>query len=407
MITRRNFIASAPGFALAATGPAGPAVALIITEYRHNAHADVIGTRLLGGYELDGKWVAPRVRVVSMFTDQVPDNDMSRPMAARHHVPILGTVQEALTLGKGSLAVGGVVIIGEHGRYPYNEKGQHLYPRYELFQQVVKVFRDSGRAVPVFTDKHLSTDWRKAKWMFDQSRELRFPLLAGSSVPISWRRPDLDFPLETPMQYVAAAAYGGTESYGFHALESMQVLAERRRGGETGVAAVQSLEGADVWRWTDANPWAVPLMEAAVSRSETRKQGNIRELARNPALFVVEYRDGLKGVVYMLNGAIGDFNAAAQVEGRTRPDATLMWLDAKWHCHFSMLTHYIEELVITGQEPYPPERTLLTTGMLAALMESAWKGGVRLETPHLAVRYRAPAGPKHNRGAAPQGRASA
>lgn len=403
MLTRRDLLAAMPSLALAPAQSSRPAVALIITEYRYNSHADVIGTRLLGGYDLDGKRIAPRVAAVSMFTDQVPDNDMSRPMAARHRVPLYDTVREALTLGKGSLAVDGVVVIGEHGRYPYNEKLQHMYPRYELYQQVVEVFRASGRTVPVFCDKHLSVDWWKAKWMYDQSREMKFPLLAGSSVPISWRRPDWDYPLETPLKYVAAAAYGGTEAYGFHALESMQVLAERRRGGETGVAAVRSLEGPEVWRWTDANAWAVPMMEAAVSRSETRKQGNIRELARNPALFIVEYRDGLKGVVYMLNGAINDFNAAGQVEGRPQPDSTLMWLQpGRPYSHFSMLAHYVEELVIHKREPYPVERTLLTTGTLAALMESAWKGGVRIETPHLAISYKAPAEPKHNRGAAPR-----
>ena len=63
---------------------------------------------------------------------------------------------DALTLGTGKLAVDGVLLIGEHGNYPRNDSGQILYPRYELMEQIVSVFRKTGRSVPVFNDKHLS-----------------------------------------------------------------------------------------------------------------------------------------------------------------------------------------------------------------------------------------------------------
>ena len=68
-----------------------------------------------------------------------------------------------------------MVLVGEHGRYPRNEKGQTKYPRYEFFQQIVKVFRASGRSVPVFNDKHLSWNWEWAKEMYDTSRSMGFP----------------------------------------------------------------------------------------------------------------------------------------------------------------------------------------------------------------------------------------
>jgi hypothetical protein len=42
----------------------------------------------------------------------------------------------------------------------------------------------------------------------------------------------------------------------------------------------------------------------------------------------------------------------------------------------------------TGKSPYPVERTLLTTGMTAAGIESLYQQQHRLETPHLAIRYR-------------------
>ena len=77
----------------------------------------------------------------------------------------------------------GVVIIGEHGTYPLNAKGQQLYPRRELFDQVIGVFRQSGRVVPVFNDKHMSWNWTWAKYMWRTIQDMQIPWMAGSSLP--------------------------------------------------------------------------------------------------------------------------------------------------------------------------------------------------------------------------------
>lgn len=405
-LTRRRAagaLAAGPLALLAAPAAARKPVALVMTEYRQNAHADVIGTRLLEGYEYWGKRVEPRVKVVSMYTDQVPANDMSRSKAAKHNVPIHNTVAEALTLGGAKLAVEGVVLVGEHGNYPYNEKLQHLYPRYELFSQVIDVFKASGRTVPVFCDKHLSVDWRKARQMYDWSKELKFPLMAGSSLPICWRKPVLEIPFGAKMKQAVTAYYGGIEAYGFHSLEMLQVMAERRAGGETGIVAVQGLEGRAVWEWTDANPWAQQLLDAAVSRSLKRTAGEMRQNSAKPAVTVLEYGDGTRAASYMLNGHVGDFNFAGQIEGKAEPVSTCFWLQpGRFYGHFSNLVHFIEEMIVTGRPAYPVERTLLTTGALAAAMESFWLGGKRIETPHLRqIAYTAPKRDPFTRGPEP------
>ena len=95
-------------------------------------------------------------------------------------------------MGGNKLAVDAVLIIGEHGDYPTNDKGQKLYPRHEFFKQCVEVFEEDGVAVPVFNDKHLSYSFEKAKWMVDASKRLKFPMLAGSSLPVTWRLPDIE-----------------------------------------------------------------------------------------------------------------------------------------------------------------------------------------------------------------------
>src|SRR6188472_2516398 len=134
MTTRREFLSSAalPLFGRDEEAPA-KRIAAVVTEYRHNSHADVIVGKYLEGFRQNGQPPGPHSKVVAMYTAQVPKNDMSREMSRKHNVPIFPTIWETLTLGGDRLAVDGVLLIGEHGQYPWNEKGQHLYPRYELF----------------------------------------------------------------------------------------------------------------------------------------------------------------------------------------------------------------------------------------------------------------------------------
>ena len=406
-LSRREWLRLSGGgmFGLAGRMATGAAprkrIAAIITEYRLDSHADVIVGRLLEGYEYDGRRQAPQVEVVSMYTDQVPPNDMSRAMAAKHGVRVCRTVRNAL-VGDQGLAVQGVVLVGEHGDYPENEKGQKLYPRYELYKQIVDVFSETGHSVPVFCDKHLSYDWQKAKWMYDQSRALRFPLMAGSSIVMTWRRPPLELALEAPVDKSVVAFYGEREAYGFHALEAHQCMVERREGGETGIRAVTCLEGTEVWNWTDRNDWADRLLASALARCERRAPGSPRDIVKQPVLFVLEYTSGLKGAVYLLNGLIEQAVFAATVRGAAEPVSTELWLQpSRPFSHFSGLTHYIEQMIVTGRPAYPVERTLLTTGALAALMDSAYQGHRQLETPHLNVSYRAPKESLFSRGPVP------
>ncbi|MFM8394483.1 MAG: hypothetical protein ACKOB4_11235 [Acidobacteriota bacterium] len=366
-------------------------IAVISTEYRYYSHTDVICSRILEGYTPNNVRVEPRTRIVSMYTDQVPEKDLSRAAAAKHGFTIYPTISAALTLGGDKLGVDAVLLIGEHGQYPDNEKGQKLYPRYELFKQITDVFRRTGRSVPVFTDKHLSYSWTKAKEMYDLSRQLNFPLMAGSSIPVTVRVPALSFPLDTRIDQAVGVGYAGLDSYGFHALEGLQCMLERRRGAETGIAAVETLSGADVWRWraSDQGRWSTPLLEAALGCLRTPKSGPIETWAKDATLFRLEYRDGFQTVVYMLGQSIDDFTFAARVPGESKLQATRFDLTRRALPHFDGLVDFIEQFFVTGRPLYPVERTLLTTGALEALLDSKHQGR-RIETPHLSVRYRAP-----------------
>ena len=140
-------------------------LAIITTIWQWRSHANHMGERFLNGYPHNGAWHRPEVDVVSAYVDQRPEGDLSRQRAAKHGFEIYPTIAAALRLGSDRIGVDAVLLIGEHGDYPTNEKGQKLYPRYEFFAQIEAVFRQDGRAVPVFNDKHLSYSFAKAQRM--------------------------------------------------------------------------------------------------------------------------------------------------------------------------------------------------------------------------------------------------
>lgn len=418
-LSRRKFLASAAALTFTAdssaaeapaplTRPQMPAIngrkplAVLTTVYRPLSHSQHIAGRFLYGYSLQGNFHVPRHYVHSLYVDQRPDNDQSRDVARDGKVQLARSVTDALTLGGNKLAVEGVLLIGEHGNYPRNDKGQVLYPRYEFFREMVDVFKKTGQSVPVFCDKHLSYSSEKSREMANWAKELKFPLMAGSSLPVTWRRPELEPKLETPFEDGLVAAHGPIEIYGFHALEALQVMMERRKGGETGIKAVTCLTGKDVWKAGDEGKWSWDLLEAALGRCETIALGDLRKnvgaasVAKMPATpaiaFLLEYDDGTHGTILLLNGHVQDFCFAGKVRGEAKPASCLYYLPQPPGArYFDALVHNIEKLFETKASPYPLERTLLTSCALDAAMESHHRRGARVETPELLMRYAAPA----------------
>lgn len=393
-MNRRTFLAT-PASGLLAMSEAtarSKRIAAIITEYRPLSHADVIVGKYLEGYNQDDRPPYPRSKIVSIFTEQIPKEDISRDRARKYKVPIFRTVVDALTMAGDKLAVDGVLLIGEHGDYPTNDKEQKLYPRFEMFLKITDVFRQSGRSVPVFNDKHLSWNFRQAKRMVDISRELRFPMLAGSSAPVAWRIPAVDTPFGVKQNYAVAISYSGLDIYGFHVLEALQAMVDRRKGGETGVRSVQCLQNQACWNFIEENGWVKKLFNTALARSNTRKSGAPRDLVKEPAVFIIDYNDGLKAAAFLMTGMVEDFTVAVDVEGQSTQVSTLMNLqNSRPHHHFGCLVKNIEKMFETGKPPYPVERTLMSGGILDFALESRFQGYKKLDTPQLAqVRYQTP-----------------
>lgn len=403
-------LASLAGISPAAatnTALAKPRIACLVSFWgATRSHADWIITKLLDGYWWEGAYTPSSVEVVSVYIHQYDTSLLAQKICKSKNIPIFKTVGEAVTLGGKELAVDGVVIVGEHGEYPTNLKGQWLLPRWWMYEKVIRVFEQSKRSVPVFNDKHLSYSWDEAKWMFDKSRELNFPLTGGSSIPTYFRKPEVELDIDTPLKNSIVLGGASDEGALFHCVDVLQSFVERRKGGETGVKSVQCIRGAETWKWTEQNPWAGKLLEA-VRTSFDLKPGHFQEIGK-PNVCIVEYNDGTKAAIYSAQGV--GWTYAGEVEGRKEPVVISMlgWPGPfdQYHASNSQ-PHWITEMMVTKKEPFNAERLLLSTGITAYNMDSNWENGKysavgrKIETPFMNMKYRSARGPQFSKGERP------
>lgn len=438
MLTRRRFLGySALTPALLAYRPLlgvgqTPAkgrmrLAVLGTSYHYGSAMQTIVDRFLVGYPHEGEWHMPDVQIVSMYLDGRPHggegvhgvvhtvpvdhNDLSEGRAKEFGFRICNNIPETLRCGGTKLAVDAVLCVLEQGNYSRNHKDQILYPRYDFFQQCVQVFEEERRPVPYFNHESLSFSFLEAKCMVDESERLKFPLLAGSSLPVTWRIPDVDVPLGAKVDEAVMVGVGTPDGMDFDALEAMQSMLERRAGGETGVKAVQLLEGDDVWAAGESGRWSKELLSSALSRSDAiqgltvvdgRPQdmvanGALPQLVRNPMAYCIEYQDGTRATMLMLNGANEDFVFSARVVGQGLVATQFFRSPTPNVTYSACLAAKIEEMFSTGAAPYPVRRTMLVSGILEACLTSRERLNQRIETPHMDVRYQPPADSQYAR----------
>jgi len=402
-ITRRDALARLSagtlGLALPACAvrdPSRPAeprepksVAAVITWHIKGSHSDVLVGKILEGWEQDGG-PGPNLKLASMYLDQFPEADLSRGLAEKYGVPIFDTIEGAVTVGTSRIPVDGVLSIGEHGDYPWNEKEQHLYPRRRFFTEITDAFEKYDRVVPVFNDKHFGPEWEDVLWMYERAQELNIPLMAGSSLPVSFRKPDVSLPMGSEIEAAVAVGYSGLDIYGFHTLELYQTFVERRRGGETGVKWVEWFGADEMWKVVDSGAVRQDVLDAVLA--VTPKAGDVTDPRKvggeASGLLLFEHNDGLIGAVFMLQGYSHGCSVAVKVKGQATPIATLAEeRPHPRHPHFAYLLKAIEQMMHTGKPAYPAERTFLTSGVLDRGLTSRFEGGKKLATPELAIRY--------------------
>jgi hypothetical protein len=250
--------------------------------------------------------------------------------------------------------------------------------------------------------------------------------MAGSSVPLTVRFPPAQVPLGAVVEEVVVVSTGVGEAPVFHPLELVQSMVERRRGWESGVAAVRHLAGDAFWAaWESGSEWSRDL-EAAALAAVPHVPGSPRDYyRRNPApepsgsgprplagreeAVLLEYRDGLRLTILLLSGYMLRRAVAIRVAGTSAPLVTSTPTGSKvpgepmigpmapepgqpkpptWN--FDHLAFFVDRFVHDRRAPFPVERTLLTSGVVDAVFTSR-RRGARVETPHLNVSYAPPA----------------
>lgn len=405
--------------------PSRPVVRLAVlgNTYRLGSSLQTITDRFLVGYPFEGDWHMPQVKVVSMYLDTRPvemgpaygpgriaPSPVERDVLADGRAKEFGfrlcrNIPDALRCGGDNIAVDAVLVVLEQGDYARNHHGQILYPRYDYFQQCARVFEDEGKAVPYFNHESLSFSFQQAKSMVATAERLNFPLMAGSSMPVTWRIPDADIPLGAKVEDAVMVGVGSIDGTDFDALEAMQSMMERRKGGETGVKSVQFLEGDDVWAAGEAGGWSKELLSSAQSRSDALQgltimdgrpqnmvaSGVLPELVRDPSAYCIDYVDGTRATLLLLNGADADFTFAARVAGHGKIATQFFNSPTPNVTYSASLASKIEEMYITKKAPYSVRRTLLTGGILESCLNSRARQNQKIETPHLmAVHYQPP-----------------
>lgn len=370
-------------------------VAVIATEYRPFAHADVLVTRWITPYPTDCEvgWAPTCSQIASVFTEQLPENDLSRKICAEAGIPIFDTIRDALTLGGETLAVDAVLLIGEHGEYPHNRYLQKLYPRKRFFDAIVEVFREAGRGVPVFNDKHLSWSFAESAAMIRTADELGFPLYGGSSLP---HCPILPQPLLCDGEGVSetlALYYGHVEHYGYHAIEFALALLEARRDGETGIRAVRSLTGrasteALAEAWVPLDLLHQTLVAAGYPDLESTVPF-VLDRSEQFTLFQLEHSDGTRVHHLLVERTINQWIVAARLEtGEIRTCVSGAGGATVFFNHFAEFAAKIQDFFVTGETPASILRTHLAAGALERSLQALFDTpGEWIATPELAFSY--------------------
>ena len=402
MSGRRTFLKTAsasPAAGLPSRArPGARRLAILASRWTPGSPARQIADRFLIGYPRGGSWHRPATDVVSLYVDQTPQADQSRQRAAEFGFRIYPSVAETLRCGRDRLAVDGVLMLAGQG-----DDSSSAPSDFDLLEPMVRVFEEDRRVVPVYWDEPLGL--AQARRMAEASRQLKFPVLVGSSLPMTWRLPPLDLPAGCRVEEALLVGIGSRRTDRYRVLETLQAMVERRRGGETGVRSVQWLGGQAVWRAGSSGRWSRELLQAAVGRSDslqgkTLKDGRPRDLVgsgelprlvEHPEACLVDYSDGLRAAVLMLNGAVGDFTFAARLRDESAVPSTQFLLPPEPNRAASAcLAARIEDLIQSGRSPVRPERAWVAAGILDRWMESRQKGGVTLETPELTLEYRPP-----------------
>jgi hypothetical protein len=226
-----GFVSAAPAIA---DDPPTRRVAAVVTEYRHNSHADVIVSRLLLTDMLDGTGRDSPLKLAALYTDQRPPNDISRLLAASHRFPITPSIAEGPHPRLRRARRGGRAPDRRARQLPVLRDGQPQYPKRRFWDETIRVFRESGASAGLHRQAPRRQLGRRPPHLRhrpgdEDPPDGRLVESRGPGAPARRRRPRRPHRADRRPDLRTRPT-----PTGFHALEAVQALAEQRAGGETG-----------------------------------------------------------------------------------------------------------------------------------------------------------------------------
>jgi hypothetical protein len=342
---------------------------------------------MMEGCSINGVRYQSTLEIASMYVDQFPDRDISRALAAKHGIPMYGTIEETLKCGGREFRLDGIIIIGEHGEYKTNEYGQILYPRRSFFEQCLDVMLEANRIVPVFSDKGFAIVREDIEWVYGQVKAHRIPFMSSSSIPFAFQHPHpLTIPSGAPLHRMFGFIFGDLERYSYHTIEMLQSVAERRAYGESGVRSVAAYEGEEAVSRLVSDSWN-PIYRSLAGYSNVTDVEAFPYTLTRPVFVEIQYEDGLQGGMLFADKEINQFVSAYQIDENEPPVCTQFYCQwQKPYVHSAIFVLEIERFIHSARPSFPVERSLITTGVTDAIMKSVHDGKT-VETPHLLVRY--------------------
>jgi len=377
-------------------------IAFISTVCFHISHCDVMLSRWnipLPGDDAWG-WTKPDVKAVSLYVAQHPANDISGRVADSQGVTIYPDIESALTLGTDAVAVDGVALIAEHGDYPDDERGAKLYPRKEMFDEIIRVLDASGKRIPIFCDKHLSWNPQWAREMVEACRVRGIPFFGGSTMSFTDFDPAISPGVLDTAEEAFSIFFDGEEIYGFHSIEGALSFLEQREGGESGIRAMRVLKGDAAFAALNSTPRTKKLFRDALAAAGADADTVPREKYERPVFITFEHADGLVSHHFHVFGVLKKFSIAVRGKnGEVTAGRSVNGPADTHYAHFAILDRMVERLVHTGVAPAPIERTLLATCALARVMDLLHLGGNDqfVETPDLLIPYHPLSKPRYSR----------
>jgi len=361
-------------------------IAFVLEDFALQTPAQQLLDRFLFGYRSNGAFHKPdglRVTVARAGDLQSPAtvSDLLRTRAAEAQLQLAGlptAVREADAL---------VIVPRTDSPAP-------------AAAHVTATLTHARRGAACFVFGAIAPNLAAARTLATLAAARQVTLVAGTTLPTTWRLPQVDLPANAPVDEALIVVQGASPLAELHALDGLLPVLERRVGGERGVRQVKYLSDRELWRAANRREWSWPLLSAALSRSDSpqgdaildgRTQdlvglGLVPKLATDPRGWLLEHTDGVRTTLLALDGVVADFNFAVRLADGNSVSAQLFRAPTPAQEHYSRLAAVIEDFFRTGTPPWPASRGLLTAGLLDACRQSAAQPGVWLRTPELSLR---------------------